>query len=57
MNRLESLPYLQPVAPRIYLAAGPANGRFPHCNGFLLLGDRAVPIEFVRSMAGGASTP
>jgi glyoxylase-like metal-dependent hydrolase (beta-lactamase superfamily II) len=45
MNRLEAFPHIQAVAPHIYLVPGPGKGRFPHCNGFLLLGDRTVLID------------
>jgi glyoxylase-like metal-dependent hydrolase (beta-lactamase superfamily II) len=29
----------------VFLARGPKKARFPHCNGFLLLGDRTVLID------------
>lgn len=45
MNRLEALPYIDAIAPRVYLARGPEKARFPHCNGFLLLGSRTVLID------------
>lgn len=42
---LEKLPFIQPVAAAIYLVGGPGEGRFPHCNSFLLRGDRTVLID------------
>lgn len=45
MNSLEKLPFLLPVTSTIYLAGGPGKGRFPHCNSFLLRGDRTVLID------------
>jgi hydroxyacylglutathione hydrolase len=42
---LEKLPFVHPVTPTIYLVGGPGKGRFPHCNGFLLRGDRTVLID------------
>lgn len=45
MNPIESLPFIQSLAPGVYLALGPGKSRFPHCNGFLLTGDRAVLID------------
>lgn len=45
MNPLEALPFIQSVAPRVYLAQGPKKARFPHCNGFLLTGNQTVLID------------
>ncbi len=45
MPRIETLPFIHPVTPGIYLAGGPGKGRFPHCNSFLLRGDRTVLID------------
>ncbi|BBO90781.1 MBL fold metallo-hydrolase [Desulfosarcina ovata] len=45
MNRLETLPFVHPVTPHIYLACGPGKGRFPNCHGYLLLGDRTILID------------
>jgi glyoxylase-like metal-dependent hydrolase (beta-lactamase superfamily II) len=42
---LEKLPFVQPVTATIYLVGGPGEGRFPHCNSFLLRGDRTVLID------------
>ncbi|WP_419658748.1 beta-lactamase domain protein [Desulfosarcina variabilis str. Montpellier] len=42
---LEKLPFVQPVSPIIYLVGGPGEGRFPHCNSFLLRGDRTILID------------
>ena len=44
-NPFEPLSFIRPVAPDIYLAEGPNEGRFPHCNAFVLLGDRTVLID------------
>jgi len=43
--KIENLAFLQPLAPGIWLANGPAGARFPHCNGFLLAGERTVLID------------
>jgi hydroxyacylglutathione hydrolase len=45
MNPFETLSYIQPVTSRVYLAGGPGKSRFPHCNCFVLLGDRTVLID------------
>jgi hydroxyacylglutathione hydrolase len=45
MKGFEKLPFMIPVAEGIWLVKGPGKGRFPHCNGFLLLGDRTVLID------------
>jgi glyoxylase-like metal-dependent hydrolase (beta-lactamase superfamily II) len=42
---LDDLAFVQPLASGIWLANGPANSRFPHCNGFVLQGDRTVLID------------
>ena len=42
---LEKLPFVQPVNTTIYLVGGPGEGRFPHCNSFLLRGDRTILID------------
>ena len=42
---LDDLAYLQPLAPGMWLAKGPTKGRFPHCNGFFLKGNRTVLID------------
>ncbi len=45
MTRLDDLFFLQPVADGIWLAKAPGKGRFPHCHGFLMIGDRTVLID------------
>ncbi len=45
MKSIRDIPYVSPIADRIWLVNGPAGGRFPHCNGFLLHGDRTVLID------------
>ena len=45
MNGFDEFPYMIPVADRIWLAKGPGKGRFPYCNGFLMIGDRTVLID------------
>lgn len=42
---LQKLPFVQPVTATIYMIGGPGKGRFPHCNSFLLCGDRTVLID------------
>ncbi len=43
--QIDALDFIQPVAPGIWLAQGPAGARFPHSNGFLLAGERTVLID------------
>jgi glyoxylase-like metal-dependent hydrolase (beta-lactamase superfamily II) len=45
MNDFEQLPFVHPVTQSIYQVDGQNKGRFPYCNSFLLLGDRAVLID------------
>lgn len=45
MKALADIDFLQPLADGLWRAKGPAKGRFPHCNGFLLVGDRTVLID------------
>lgn len=45
MKSIQDLPYVSPIADGLWLAKGPTRGRFPYCNGFLLLGDRTVMID------------
>jgi glyoxylase-like metal-dependent hydrolase (beta-lactamase superfamily II) len=47
MKSFDEFPYMRPLAEGecIWLVKGPDNGRFPHCNGFLILGDRTVLID------------
>jgi glyoxylase-like metal-dependent hydrolase (beta-lactamase superfamily II) len=45
MNAFDTHPFMHRVAPGVYLIHGPAKARFPHCNGFLLIGDRTVLID------------
>jgi glyoxylase-like metal-dependent hydrolase (beta-lactamase superfamily II) len=45
MKGFDGFPYMTPVAEGIWLVKGPGKGRFPHCNGFLMLGDRTVLID------------
>ena len=45
MKGFDEFPYMSPVAEGIWLVNGPGNGRFPHCNGFLMLGDRTVLVD------------
>lgn len=45
MKSIQDLPYVYPIADGIWLINGPAKGRFPHCNGFLLHGDRTVLVD------------
>lgn len=42
---LEALGFVEPIDARIYLVRGPAGARFPHCNGYLMLGERIVLID------------
>lgn len=45
MRQLKQQPFIHPVTPTITMLEGPGKGRFPHCNGFLLYGDRTVLID------------
>jgi glyoxylase-like metal-dependent hydrolase (beta-lactamase superfamily II) len=45
MTRFDDLAYLEPLADGIWLANSPTKGRFPHCHGFLLVGDRSVLVD------------
>lgn len=45
ISPFKPLPFIHPVAPNVFLAAGPGAGRFPYCNAFLLTGDRTVLID------------
>lgn len=45
MTHLDDIDFLQPVADGLWLVKGPGKGRFPHCNGFLMVGDRAVLMD------------
>jgi glyoxylase-like metal-dependent hydrolase (beta-lactamase superfamily II) len=45
MKGFKALPFIHPLATNIYLIEGPERGRFPHCNGYLLFGDRTVLID------------
>ena len=45
MKPIEKLSFIHPVTDTIHMAGGPGNGRFPHCNSFLLCGDRTVLID------------
>ena len=36
---------MSPVAKGLWLVKGPGKFRFPHCNGFLMVGDRVVLID------------
>ncbi len=45
MKHLCDIHFLQPVAKDLWLVHGPENGRFPHCNGFLMIGDRTVLVD------------
>ena len=43
--KIDALDFLQPMAPGIWMAVGPAGNRFPHSNAFLLTGGRTVLID------------
>ena len=45
MKILDDIHFLQPVANHLWLVKAPAKGRFPHCHGFLMIGDRTVLID------------
>ncbi|MBR9988040.1 MAG: MBL fold metallo-hydrolase [Desulfosarcina sp.] len=45
MKHLDEIHFIQPVDKGIWLITGPGKGRFPHCNGFLMIGDRTVLID------------
>ena len=44
-NPFYDLAYMSPVAGALWLAEGPGKHRFPHCNGFLMVGDRVILID------------
>ena len=45
MKNLDEIHFIQPVDKGIWLVKAPGKGRFPHCNGFLMIGDRTVLID------------
>jgi hydroxyacylglutathione hydrolase len=45
MKPFDEFAYMSPVAEGIWLVKGPGKSRFPHCNGFLMVGDRTVLID------------
>jgi glyoxylase-like metal-dependent hydrolase (beta-lactamase superfamily II) len=45
MKHLDDIHFLQPIVDGIWLATAPGKGRFPHCNGFLMIGDRVVLVD------------
>ncbi len=42
---IDTLPYLTAITPNLWLVNGPAKARFPHCNGYLMAGDRVALID------------
>ena len=44
-NPFYDLAYMSPVAAALWLVEGPGKYRFPHCNGFLMVGDRVILID------------
>ena len=45
MKHFDDIHFLQPVAGGIWLVKGPGKARFPHCNGFLMIGDQTVLVD------------
>ena len=45
LKRLESKDYIERLAENFYLVQAPDQGRFPYCNGFMLIGNETVLID------------
>ena len=45
MKSIANIPFLAPVVDGIWLVKAPRKSRFPHCNGFLMAGNRVVLLD------------